>query len=50
MTYQAVHAVPDRFVVEPGHETAAIERVVERQAEYFVVEKRPDAEDAAESA
>ena len=28
-----------RFIVIPGHENAAVEQVVERNAEYYVVEK-----------
>jgi hypothetical protein len=39
--YEAAHEAPHRFVVAPGHETPPVERVVERRAEYDVVEKRP---------
>ncbi len=39
--YEAAHEEPYRFVVAPGHETPAIERVVERHDTHFVVEKRP---------
>lgn len=42
--YQRVRADNDRFVVVPGHEDATIERVVERHASFFVVDKRPEAE------
>jgi hypothetical protein len=37
--YAAVRQFPTRFAVAPGHELAEIERVVERQPGYFVVEK-----------
>ena len=36
------------FVVIPGHETTAVERVVERQPEYFVVEKVGEAREQLE--
>ena len=39
--YEAAHVEPHRFVVVPGHETPAIERVVERYETHNVVEKRP---------
>jgi hypothetical protein len=39
--YEAIHRLPHRFVVVPGHETEAVERVVERHPGYLVVEKRP---------
>lgn len=39
--YAAVHEVPHRFIVAPGHETPEIERIVERHPAYDVVEKRP---------
>ena len=42
--YERVRADNDRFVVVPGHEDAHIERVVERNEGYFVVDKRPEAE------
>ena len=42
--YERVRADNDRFVVVPGHEDADIERVVERNEGYFVVDKRPEAE------
>jgi hypothetical protein len=37
--YERVASERYRFVLIPGHEDAAIERVVERQASYVVVEK-----------
>ena len=45
--YEAVHREPHRFIVCPGHEDPAIERVVARHPGYVVVEKlrtyqRPD--------
>ena len=39
--YEAVRAHPERFVVLPGHEDEEIERVVDKQDRFFVVEKRP---------
>jgi len=39
--YAAVRAHPLRFVVAPTHEIPDIERIVERGAGYFVIEK-PD--------
>jgi hypothetical protein len=46
--YEAIRAEPTRFAVIPGHGRPEIERVVERHADYLVVEKRE--EDAAEVA
>jgi hypothetical protein len=37
--YEAVRAVPTRFLVAPGHVDAAIEHVVETHDEYVVVQK-----------
>jgi hypothetical protein len=37
--YEEVRAEPTRFLLTPGHEEPAIERVVERNANYSVVEK-----------
>ena len=34
----------DRFAVVPGHEDGAIERVVEENGTYVIVDKRPEAE------
>ena len=39
--YEAVRAHSERFVVLPGHEDEEIERVVDKQDRFFVVEKRP---------
>jgi len=36
--YQAVRALPIRFIVVPGHENPEIERVVEHHEGYVVVE------------
>ena len=46
--YDGVHSQADRFVVLPGHETPGIESVVERRAEYIVVDKFGEAEAIAE--
>jgi hypothetical protein len=37
--YEDVRSEPTRFMLAPGHEELAIERVVERTDEYTVVEK-----------
>lgn len=39
---EQVHAQPRRFVVKPGHEDPAVERIVERNDAYSIVEKYPD--------
>jgi inosine-uridine nucleoside N-ribohydrolase len=46
--YDRIHVEPDRFVVLPGHATAAIERVVEETDDYLVVDKFGEAEEIAE--
>jgi len=46
--YEHVRASPTHFVVADGHEIPEIERVVEREAGYLVVEKVGDAADVAE--
>lgn len=38
--YEQVRGQSDRFAVVPGHETEAIERVVERDRRFLVVDKR----------
>lgn len=45
--YEYVRQFPRRFLVAPGHETAEIERVVERDSAYVVVEKVDAAGDVA---
>ncbi len=42
--YESAHAQPDRYVIVPGHETPALERIVESHGRYDVVEKSPRAE------
>jgi len=42
--YERVHGQRDRFVVLPGHETGAIEAVVEMNERYAIVDKRDDYE------
>ncbi len=37
--YEAVRAVPEQFLIAPGHELPEIERVVDENERYFVVEK-----------
>jgi hypothetical protein len=41
--YEAVRADPTRFVVAVGHELPEIERVVERNEGWWVVQKQDDA-------
>jgi hypothetical protein len=38
--YEAVRTDFDRFLVAPGHEIDAVDRVVEQRGEYLVVVKR----------
>lgn len=47
--YEAAHAQRDRFVVAPGHDDERLERVVERNRLYLVVEKFGEAERIAEN-
>jgi hypothetical protein len=42
--YETVRSQDDRFAVVPGHETPELERVVERNARFLVVDKVPEAE------
>jgi hypothetical protein len=37
--YERVRSQRDRFAVQPGHETPEIERVVERNERYLIVDK-----------
>jgi len=37
--YEAVRRAPDRFAVLPGHDDPPVERVVERNERYWIVEK-----------
>jgi predicted ThiF/HesA family dinucleotide-utilizing enzyme len=46
--YEAVRSHPRRFALVPGHEIIEAEDVVERHAEYRVVEKHADASDVVE--
>jgi hypothetical protein len=46
--YEAVRARGRRFVMVPGHERAEVERVIEEQADYVVVEKVGEAGEVAE--
>jgi predicted LPLAT superfamily acyltransferase len=47
--YERVRANPRRFIVAVGHEQPDVEVVVERLADYVVVEKRDRAADLAEA-
>jgi hypothetical protein len=46
--YNAVHSQEDRFVVLRGHQSEAIERVVDDRGAYLVVDKVGQAEEIAE--
>ncbi len=48
--YHPVRRHPTRFLVRPGHEMPEAESIVERDREYFVVEKRGQAKEGAEEA
>ena len=37
--YEQARSHPRRFVVRPGHQEGAVERVVERHERYWIVEK-----------
>jgi hypothetical protein len=45
--YERVRTAGDHFVVVPGHEDASVERVIEIEAGYLVVEKTGVAGDVA---
>ena len=45
--YEAVRSDPRRFIVRPGHEHTDIERVVERNSGFLVVEKLEHAAEIA---
>lgn len=42
--YDRVREQDDRFVLAPGHETSALERVVERTERYLIVDKVAEVE------
>lgn len=46
--YEAVRAAGRRFIVVPGHEDARVERVVQREPDFLVVEKIGKAGEASE--
>lgn len=46
--YEHVRAVPERFLVTPGHVQPEVERVVEQHRVYWVVEKFGEAAEVAE--
>ncbi|HEY1776655.1 MAG TPA: hypothetical protein VGG41_10900 [Solirubrobacteraceae bacterium] len=47
--YEGVRASPTHFVLVPGHEIENVERVIEREASYVVVEKVGEAARVAEN-
>jgi hypothetical protein len=46
--YERVRASPTHFLLVPGHQIPAIERVVEREGAFVVVEKVGEAAEVAE--
>jgi hypothetical protein len=46
--YERVRSQKDRFAVLPGHQTAAIEQVVEQSARFLIVDKRDEFEPLVE--
>jgi hypothetical protein len=46
--YEQVRQSPTRFIVLPGHEDESVERVVEANDRYVIVEKVGDAAEEAE--
>jgi hypothetical protein len=42
--YEGVRADPTHFMIVPGHEIPAIERVIDKRAHFFVVEKTLEVE------
>lgn len=47
--YEAVRAHPTRFVVKPGHQLPQVERVIEGNGRFLVVEKIGRAADIAQA-
>src|SRR5436189_6259393 len=47
--YESVRAVPTQFVVLPGHENGDVDRVVNTNERFLVVEKTGEAADEAEA-
>ena len=45
--YEAVRAVAERFIVSPGHVERGVERVIQQNERYAVVEKLGDAGEVA---
>ena len=37
--YEAIHRDPEQFVLVPGHEVPAVERVVDQEGDYLIVRK-----------
>jgi hypothetical protein len=44
--YDRVRAEDDRFALVPGHQTAALERIVEQHERFLIVDKRQEFEPA----
>jgi hypothetical protein len=49
-TYQRARREGRRFVLRPGHEDPEVERVIERNPDYLIVEKTGEAGEVAEQA
>jgi hypothetical protein len=48
--YEAVRSMPNVFVIEPGHERLEVERVIEEDDRFMLVEKTVPVDDADVSA
>jgi hypothetical protein len=46
--YEQVRAVPEHFIVKPGHDRPDVERIVEQRRDYWIVEKFGEAAEVAE--
>jgi hypothetical protein len=44
--YQAIHRDRNRFIIAPGHDVKEIERVIDQQDDYYVVEKTVEVPDS----
>lgn len=40
--YEGVRAQPERFIVAPEHDTPEVEKVIEKRAGYWIVEKHEE--------
>ena len=40
--YEDIRAHPERFIAAPGHDTPEVERVIEKRAGYWILEKHEE--------